>query len=198
MKIQNLFCGGWASNCYYVTDDSGENAVVIDPSMSPNCLPKDAKAKIHAVLLTHTHYDHIMALNAWRKMGIPVMVSESDAIGLSDANYNVSLMFGRNETYLPADKILRCGDAVTFGSESLTMIATPGHTAGSCCFYTRGILFSGDTMFARGGIGRFDLPSGSYGMLLQSLDKILAYDPDTVVYPGHGEPTTIAVERNFH
>ncbi len=198
MKIHNLFHGGWSSNCYYVTDDSESYAVVIDPSVAPENMSFPTKAKLCAVLLTHAHYDHMMELDAWRAFGAPVMVSRADAVGLSSVAYNAAFLFGQEATYAPADRLLADGDTIVFGDEELKVVMTPGHTTGSCCFVSPGVLFSGDTMFAQGGIGRFDLQGGSYDALKASLDMLLSLEPATQVYPGHGICTTIADERLYH
>jgi hydroxyacylglutathione hydrolase len=90
---------------------------------------------------------------------------------------------------------LNDGDRLDFGDISLTVIATPGHTPGSSCFYAPGLLFSGDTLFA-GGVGRTDLPGGSSDALFSSIrERIFTLAGDTFVYPGHGERTTVARER---
>ncbi len=199
MKIQNLCHGGWASNCYYVTDDSGANAIVIDPSVPPQFAENIENAKLCAVLLTHTHYDHIMALDAWRQFGAPVLIAEADACGLGNSVYNASAtLFGQAKTYPDAERLLKQGDIISFGDEQLKVILTPGHTPGSCCFSTDGILFSGDTLFSDGGIGRCDLPGGDIDDLIASLKTLLALPQETIVYPGHGSRTTIAVERQIH
>ena len=87
------------------------------------------------------------------------------------------------------------GDVLTLGGISLTVMATPGHTAGSCCFLADGILFSGDTLFARD-VGRTDLPTGDERALSESLKKLAAL-PNVKVYPGHGAPTTIEEEKKY-
>ncbi len=198
MKIHNLSYGGWASNCYYITDDDEQYAVVIDPSVPPDKISLQNHAQLCAVLLTHTHYDHMVALDAWLMPGAPLMVTEADEKGLYDPEYNVSWMFGQRAVYPRADRLLKAGDVITFGRETLEVIMTPGHTAGSCCYRAGDILFSGDTLFAEGGIGRYDLPGGSYRVLEQSLQRLLSLEPGTQVYPGHGGPTTIGAERHFH
>ncbi len=198
MKIHNLFCGGYASNCYFVTDDREENAVVIDPSVSPSDVSFPTKAKVQAILLTHTHYDHMLALDAWRATGAPVMVAANDAEGMHDSYRNASEMFHAPTVYTAADRLLYGGDRISFGDETLEVMLTPGHTSGSCCFRSGDVLFSGDTMFASGGFGRYDLPSADFRALFASLKALLKLDPATRVYPGHGEPTTIDAERRYH
>ncbi len=202
MKVTNLCRGGWGSACYYVTDDAEEHAVLIDPSAPPAALPhltgRNAPQP-EALLLTHAHYDHMIALDAWREQGIPLFITAADAPGLADASLNVSEMIvGRAITFAPADRLLYEGDVISLGNESLTVILTPGHTSGSCCYFGDGILFSGDTVFSDGSFGRCDLPGGSFTAIGESLKRILALPPETRIFPGHGAPTTVGTERYYH
>jgi glyoxylase-like metal-dependent hydrolase (beta-lactamase superfamily II) len=96
---------------------------------------------------------------------------------------------------LPVKRFLKDGDKIEFGKESLNVLHTPGHTEGSCCFHAEGILLSGDTLFQRS-IGRTDLPGGNMEQEAESIrTKLYTLDPETAVYPGHGDATTIAEER---
>ncbi len=198
MKIYNLCCGGIASNCYYITDDSGDFAIVIDPSVHPSERPAGDHAKLCAVLLTHTHFDHMLELNAWCEIGAPLMVSCKDVDGLSDPQMNASPLFGVYASFRSADRLLSEGDEIVFGAEALKVMETPGHTEGSCCFLSENTLFSGDTIFSNGSFGRYDLPGGSFTELAESLKRILKLDEKICIYPGHGSPTTVAHERHMH
>ncbi len=201
MHIRNLYAGGYASNCYLVTDDTDTYSVVIDPSVPPRTLADAHFAGTHlvAILLTHTHYDHMLAMEAWRALGAPVCVPAGDAIGFSDSRYNVSAtVFDEPTVFRQPDKLLYDGDTITFGNSSLTMLDTPGHTVGGGSYYGEGNLFCGDTLFANGGIGRQDVSGGALAPILASLRKLLALPEDTAIYPGHGEMTTVARERLIH
>ena len=201
MHVRNLHVGGYASNCYLVTDDTDTYSVVIDPSVPPPTRFDGRPAGTHlvAILLTHTHYDHMLALEAWRALGAPVCVPGGDVIGFSDPCYNVSAtVFGEPTVFRQPDRLLDDGDIVVFGTSSLTMLETPGHTAGGGSYYGEGNLFCGDTLFANGGIGRQDVSGGALAPILTSLRKLLALPADTVIYPGHGEITTVARERLMH
>lgn len=200
MHIRNLYADGYASNCYLVTDDTDAYSVVIDPSVPPPPLfDRSPNEKLVAILLTHTHYDHMLALEAWRALGAPVCVPAGDAIGFRDPYYNVSAtVFDEPTVFRQPDRLLHEGDTITFGTSSLTMLDTPGHTAGGGSYYGGGNLFCGDTLFANGGIGRQDVSGGALAPILTSLRKLLALPADTVVYPGHGETTTVARERLIH
>ena len=115
---------------------------------------------------------------------------------LRSARLNVSAQAGRAcETY--ADVYVKDGQEITIADMSFKVIATPGHTAGGCCYYFEeaGILMSGDTLFAES-VGRTDFPTGSMGTLVRSIkEKLFVLPEETKVYPGHGERTTIGYEK---
>lgn len=202
MKIFPFWEGGYASMCYLVTDDSRENGVLIDPSVSVHHARAELGAlpHIHALLLTHGHFDHMLTLEEWKaETGAPICVTEEDAPHLTDAALNCNrVFFGKDIVYPPADRLLHEGDTVTFGEESLTVIKTPGHTAGSCLYKGENALFTGDTLMAEGGYGRYDLPGGSAAALYASLKKIFTLPLSLAIYPGHGGSSTLAEEKSFH
>lgn len=201
MHVQNLYAGGYASCCYFLTDASGSFAVVIDPSVPPPLSAGKLPGGMHlsAILLTHAHFDHMLALERWRALGAPVCVSEADAQGFDDPGYNVSgALFGVPTVYALPDRLLREGDRIIFGDSSLTVLDTPGHTAGGVSYLGDGKLFCGDTLFAGGGVGRQDVSGGSAKAIGTSVARILALPPETVIYPGHGGVTTVARERTIH
>lgn len=201
MRVLNLYAGGYASCCYFLTDDSGRYSVVIDPSVSPpspvNGLVEGTR--LAAILLTHTHYDHMLALEEWRALGAPVCVPARDASGLSDPTYNVSAtVFGAPTVFAPPDRLLQDGDIISFGSSCLTVLDTPGHTAGGASYFSDKMLFCGDTLFADGAVGRQDVSGGSSNAIYASLRRLLTLPPSTLIYPGHGGITTVAHEKMIH
>jgi glyoxylase-like metal-dependent hydrolase (beta-lactamase superfamily II) len=138
------------------------------------------------------------ALSEWHALGIPVYLGKEEQPALSDPARNCSQFVG-NIIIFDGDAVgLQDGDTIPLGTEKLTVIATPGHTVGSCSYLGDGILFSGDTLFADGSVGRTDLPSGSQAALLQSLQRLLDLPLTTQVYPGHNHTTTIEKERKAH
>lgn len=202
MKIFPFWAGGYASMCYLVTDDERAHGVLIDPSTTVShiraemgCLPQ-----VEALLLTHGHFDHMLTLAEWKaETGAPICVCEEDAAHLTNASLNCNrVFFGKDITYPPADRLLREGDTVSFGNESLSVIKSPGHTAGSCLYLGKDVLFTGDTLMAEGGYGRYDLPGGSAAALYDSLRKIFTLPLSLVIYPGHGGSSTLAEEKTFH
>ena len=194
---------GTGSNCYLFWDDAGENAVVIDPSASPETTAPvfgHAIPYIRAILLTHAHADHMMNLRKWREAtGAPVLIGRYDRYATSDPVANAADLLGLpTGDYGDADRGLEDRDEITVGREKLTVLHTPGHTVGSVCYLSSDALFSGDTLFAFGGVGRTDLFGGSNESLAGSVRSLLSLPADVTVYPGHGPKTDIARERIYH
>ena len=203
MKIHSLYDGGYGSVCYLAVSNSGDEAVLIDPSASyEQALASwGTLPRIKALLLTHAHFDHILCVDEWReKTGAPLCVCAEDACMLTDPSLSCYRMFfGRDTVHGAADVILKDGEMIAFGEESLRVFKTPGHTAGSCVYAGDGVLFTGDTVFARGGYGRCDLPSGSLRQLFESIRRIFHSFPEQyVIYPGHGGTSTLAEERPYY
>lgn len=194
---------GIGSNCYLYWDDEGENAVVIDPSASPETTASvfgHAIPYIRAILLTHAHADHMMALSKWKEAtGAPILIGRFDRYAMRDPNANVAALIGLpNGDFGDADGSLDDGEKIPVGRKTLTVIHTPGHTAGSVCYLTSDALFSGDTLFSLGGVGRTDFFGGSDEALAESVKELLSLPASLTVYPGHGPQTTIARERIYH
>ncbi len=152
---------------------------------------------ISAILLTHGHFDHMLAAEPLRReTGAEVFVSAADAELLTDPVKNA---FNREVSALELPKMLpfeALEDEIEVCGAKMQVLSTPGHTRGSVCFYEKdgGVLFSGDTLF-QAGYGRTDLYGGDMFALARSLKTLLALPEDTRVLPGHGGETTIGAER---
>ena len=153
-----------------------------------------------AILLTHGHFDHILAAEEIKKKyNIPIYACAKEEKTLQDPRINLTAFHTSSYT-LKADVYLTDLQVVELAGFSVQMIETPGHTLGSCCYYLKdeGVLFSGDTVFC-GSVGRTDFPEGSTAAIVNSLHRLLeALPDDTEVYPGHDTSTTIGYEKRYN
>ena len=198
MKIVKVPSFGYESNCWIIADEQSGEFAVIDPSASPESI--DSKIaelgldenKFKYALLTHGHFDHIYSVDYVReKYGCRLCIHKNDADFLTDSFKNANkIFFGEELIFGAADVTLEDGDVLKFGETEITVIHTPGHTAGCVCYKVENSMFCGDTIFDMG-VGRTDLPSGNPKVICESLRKIKAMDGEIRLYPGHGGTTTI-------
>ena len=181
---------GSNSNCYLVECAGGIN-VLVDTGTEDNFLRiKEHVKRVDAVVNTHCHYDHVGGNFLVKKeFGAKLLAHEADApfISSGDGEQTCASMFGKVLAGVKVDVVLNDKDVI-LGTTGLEVIHTPGHTAGGICLYDRKrrILFSGDTLFAHGGVGRTDLVGGDFGALVESIRKISLLDVEMIL-PGHGE-----------
>lgn len=202
MKISYLVLGPFMTNTYIAWDEASGKAVIIDPSFTPEHIWQ-AVLKLgvtpEKILLTHAHVDHIAGLNFLREKypDARVYMHEKDVPLLSSASMNLSRMMPEPVLCGKPDVLVREGDHITEGAMDFEVLETPGHTPGGISFYEKkeGIVFTGDSLF-EGSIGRTDFPGGSMTTLVGSIRKELFALPDEVhVLSGHGNPTTIGIEK---
>lgn len=198
MIVEKLVVGPFASNCYIVGSQSNREGMIIDPGDEAKRILKKVKElelDIKLIVLTHGHIDHIGALKEVREAtGAEVAVHDDDAKSFKEQP--LGKIFGLfYPTPPPPDRLLKGGNSIDIGNLHFLVLHTPGHTSGGICLLGEGVVFSGDTLFNYG-IGRSDLPGGSYSQLMNSLQtKLMTLPDDTIVYPGHGPETTIGAER---
>lgn len=197
--LLTLTVGDLATNCYLFWDPGTHEAAVIDPGDEPDRvlarLRRDALT-LKLILNTHGHADHICGNRELKRItGAPVWVHAADQGLLTDAAANLSAELGTPCVVPAADGLLLPEASVPVGDLRLRVLPTPGHTPGSVCLLGSGLLFSGDTLFARS-VGRTDLPGGDPAQMAASLRRLLQEVPDdTLVLPGHGPATRFGEER---
>lgn len=202
MNVTRMVLGPIGTNVYIAWKEGAKTAVIVDPAGNADRIREklsDLGLAPEAVLLTHGHFDHILAVPELMVTNVvPVFAMEAEKETLSDPDRNLTGSWSGRPLSLGADRWLSDGETVELPSGlSFTAMLTPGHTPGSGCFYfpEEKVLFAGDTLF-EGSYGRTDLPGGSGGQMLRSLLRLLTELPeDTVVLPGHGEETSIGAER---
>ncbi len=203
IKIGRMTLGVCATNCYFLYREGGSDVVFVDPGDRGADIYEALQAKglsVAAILLTHGHFDHIWGAEKLRELsGAKIYALEEEKVVCQDPYVNVSAQAGRKATILP-DEWLTDGQELLLAGILLQVIATPGHTVGSCCYYVpeAGFLVAGDTLFAAS-VGRTDFPTGSMGKLIRSIkEKLFILPKETKVYPGHGEETTIGAEQQYN
>ena len=205
MKIKRFEFNMFQENCYILWDETNE-AVVIDPG----CFYEEEKQELKSFIVknelqvkhllnTHLHLDHIFG-NALmlKEFGLKAEANQADEFWIDEAPKQ-SRMFGfqLQEPLVPLGKYLHDGDTITFGHIQLEAIHGPGHSPRRLVFYCsqEHCIFSGDVLF-QGSIGRADLAGGNFDHLIENIcSRLFVLPNETIVYPGHGAPTTIGIEK---
>ncbi len=204
LRIQTYVLGGVSTNCYLMFHNKTRQAVVVDPAdngayVLNKC--RELEVTPTAILLTHGHFDHIMAVeDICRAFPCQVYAGREENQLLQDPSMNLSGSMGTEQIGIEADVRVRDGEVLSLIGFEWKVLETPGHTAGSVCYYLESekVLISGDTLFADS-LGRTDLPTGDSRAIVRSItEKLLALPEDTMVYPGHGEVTTIGHEQRYN
>lgn len=194
--IKTFMVGAIQTNCYVFFDEISKETMIVDPGYFEARICDfidEQQLKPKCIYLTHCHFDHILGVKELKeRYNIPVYASASEEMNLMNDAVNLSTYMAGECVKVHCDKVFFDNDEFEIGSTCFRVLETPGHTAGSSCLYADKMLFSGDTMF-RDTYGRCDLPTGNEKQIVQSIKtKLLTLHGDTVVYPGHGETTTIA------
>lgn len=209
MTIKTFEVNPLGENCYVVSDETKEGAI-IDCGCSAECEWEDIKKYIDSnglqikhLLNTHLHFDHVWG-NAfvYRDLGLCAAANYDDLPLYERMDEQIRSVTGVTIPHPPLPPLgtsLNDGSEITFGTTVLAVIATPGHSRGSICFYSSQdhALFSGDTLFS-GSCGRTDLEGGSPQAIIQSLQRLATLPDDTKVFCGHGSTTTIGREKAYN
>lgn len=206
MKVYSFALGPVATNCYIVVNDDNKGLLIDPAAPSPKVMDllEQLQIEIQAILLTHAHFDHIGGLEKLREVTkAPVYMHENEKDWIKNPALNGS---GRAPwtQIVPeiickdADVLLNSEGIISIGDFEVNILHTPGHSPGSISYALDNMIFCGDTLF-NGSIGRTDLLGGSLPVLLASIhDKLLTFPDETIIYPGHGEQSTIGRERRFN
>jgi hydroxyacylglutathione hydrolase len=204
MKIEKFVFNSFRVNTYVLFDET-DDCVIIDPACENEreeevlrCFISEKGLKPVAVLNTHGHVDHVMGNSfAVEQFSVDAYAHESDFF-LIDQAVSFGSVFGLTVKQPPRPgKKLAEGDVFTFGKSKLSILHVPGHSPGSIVFYCEkdAVVIAGDVLF-QGSIGRTDLPMGNHEQLIRNIrEKLLTLPPDTLVYPGHGDSTSIGIEK---
>lgn len=209
MKIQRVVVGQLETNCWVVSNDSGDVAV-IDPGDDTDaiCAAIDGlgfKAPhVGAVILTHGHFDHVGAADEVADdNGSFIYLSSPEHEFIQGEQGTGGRQYGLETPAPIVDYQVEDGQTIAVGDLKFEVIFTPGHTPGGISLVLHNAeddswhLFSGDTLFA-GSVGRVDLDGGDEAALTQSLEKIAQLPPQTHLYPGHGPASTLAHEASYN
>lgn len=188
------------ANCYMLCGNDW--AVIIDPGSADKEIVDFARENSSKhykyILLTHCHYDHITGVPKIKEIfGGKTVIGKGDAAGLEDTVINLSGTWTDNPVCFSADITVDDGDTIDLGTDKISVMQTPGHTAGCVCYIMGDDMFTGDTLFKQS-VGRYDLPTSSVRQLLASLKKLGAIEKNYNLYPGHGEKTTLEDEKKYN
>ena len=203
IEIKSMTLGMVATNCYLIINKETKEALLIDPAdnaLRISNVIEENGCTLKAILLTHGHFDHIMALNDLKKRyNVPVYAHEEEEDVLKQSSLNLSGSIGQIYT-TQADVYVKDGEHLKLAGLDVIVLYTPGHTKGGVCYYfpEEKVLMSGDTLF-HCSIGRTDFPTGSMSQLVRSVKEQLFVLPDDVqVYPGHDSVTSIGYEKQYN
>jgi hydroxyacylglutathione hydrolase len=201
LEVEMLTVGPVAENCFLLRREGADKVLIVDPGDEPERILAALEqwgGEVEAILLTHTHFDHIGAVAPVAEAtGAPVYCPAIETPVLADIMAFVPWEgFGPYESY-EADETVEGGELLELAGLEIDVIFTPGHSPGHVTYSIRGedAIFSGDVLF-QGSVGRVDLPGGDGPTLIMSIRKLLDSHPDeTVVHPGHMGKTTLGAER---
>lgn len=207
ISVKKFVFNPFQENTYLLYDQSGD-CIVIDAgnyqqkeNEQLHLFLKEKSLYPVRLINTHGHVDHILG-NSWflEVFGLQTEMHRSDEPLLKGAKEYGQIFEIDLDTPPPVGNYLKDGDRIDFGNSSVTSIHIPGHSPGSLVFYNKeqAFVIAGDVLF-QGSIGRTDLPGGDYPTLITSIsEKLLTLDDKVVVYPGHGDQTTVGNEKRFN
>ena len=202
LLVERYDVGFLHTNCYFIKDKDTNSCAIIDPGSKSTSLTNkvmEENDSIKYILLTHGHFDHIKEVKRYKDItNAKVVIYKSENVFLSNKVLNLSNGFKKNIVEpFSADILLNDNETISLGNSIIKLIHTPGHTSGSSCYIIDNMIFSGDTLMKEN-IGRTDLATGDSSQLNSSLYKIINLKGDYIVYPGHGDITTLSHEYEYN
>lgn len=207
LRVACIESAPFGENTYVVSRPGAPACLVIDPGFEPERVIEAIRAAglaPEAILLTHGHSDHIAGNAALRRQwpGLPILIGQGDAPKLGDPAGNLSGAFGIALTSPPADRLLADLERLDLAGFALDVHEIPGHSSGHVVFVLGGhvppVVFAGDVLFHES-IGRTDFPDGDFATLARGIrGRLYALPDDTIVFPGHGPPTTVGHEKRHN
>jgi hydroxyacylglutathione hydrolase len=202
--VKKLVVGQMGVNCYLVIDQRSGEGLIIDPGDEADYISGEiSKLNIRPVLIaaTHGHFDHLLAASALQLIyAIPFCIHKDDAFLVARMRESAKYFLGHDVAELPPQitQILKPHEAIHIGDTTITIVHTPGHTPGGICLmeHAKHVIFVGDTIFAGGGVGRTDFSYSDRQKLQKSIRTILSFEDTTILYPGHGDETTVKKEKS--
>lgn len=187
------------NNTYLIVDDATKEAALVDPSFDSEFIWEEIQGagySLRYILNTHAHFDHIVCNAYFAAKSLALLALHRDDLGFLRQLPKQAQMFGFSAEPSPEPTLfLEGGQTLTLGATQIEVRFTPGHAPGHVAFLLGGVVIAGDCLF-KGSIGRTDLPQSSFQTLMHSIKtQLLSLPDETIVYPGHGEPTTIGEER---
>lgn len=203
MKIETITVGPIEENCSIIFCEEHRSAIIVDPGDSGKKIADyiDNNRLIpKTIIATHCHSDHTGGITTLKeRFKIPFLCHEDDVWMLTDKEQHATAQYLGIKPPPLNDATISEGETIDVCEDfALKVIHTPGHSPGGICLYGEGVLISGDTLFENS-IGRSDLTGGNHNQLIKSIkDKLIVLPSETVVYPGHGENTTIDMEKRHN
>lgn len=202
MQILKYSLGQLQTNCYFLVEEN--NCLIIDPADDASFILEELqrrKLNLVGILATHGHFDHLLAVGEIQQsIDVPLYICQKDLFLIDRLEETAKHFLGYKPIVLPIKNIknLNIGNSLKIKNFKLKIIPCPGHTPGGVSYYLpdEKTLFSGDTLFKQG-IGRYDFSYCNKQDLKKSLEKLLKFPKETLVYSGHGEETTIGSETGF-
>ena len=203
IKVECYPLGELGANCYFVFDEEERVALLVDPGDRSMGLVRRieefGRDTLQYILLTHGHFDHIGGVASMKKQfpQAKIVIGEADADFPKLQDKNLAFHFGDTVEPFTADICVKDNDSLPFGSHTIQVLSTPGHTKGGVCYLLSDHLFTGDTLIS-GTTGRTDFPTGNVVEMYHSMKRLAQLKGNPMVYSGHGEISTLSYERQFN